>query len=108
MLSQRLRHIVSLQSQATSLDAYGSNTGAWSDYATDIRAGIEPISGTEAIKAGQAAATQMVRIVIRYRDDVTPQHRVVHGPTIYQIVSVTDRDTLHRWLELMCTQGGVS
>lgn len=108
MLAQRLRHTVSLQSQSTSLDAYGSNTGTWSDYATNVRAGIEPISGTESLKAGQNAAQKMVRIVIRYRSDVTDQHRVLHGATIYQIVSVADRDTAHRWLELMCTEGGTS
>lgn len=106
MLAQRLRYLVALQSQATSLDAYGGNVGTWSTYA-QVWAAIEPISGTETLKAGQNVAQQMTRIVIRYRADVTAQHQIVHGSKIYRIVAPpTDRDTAHRWLEIMCTEGG--
>lgn len=105
MLAQRLRHQVALQSQSTSLDAYGGNVGAWSTVAT-VRAGIEPIGGTEAARNGQNAAEQMVRVVLRYRSGVTPQMRIVRGSTIYTIVAVANRDEANRMLELTCKTGG--
>lgn len=105
MLAQRLRHQVTLQSQSTSLDSYGGNVGTWSTVAT-VRAGIEPIGGTEALRNGQNAGEQMVRVVLRYRAGVTPQMRILWGSTIYTIVAVANRDSANRMLELTCNTGG--
>lgn len=105
MLAQRLRHKVALQAQATSVDAYGGNVGAWSTEA-EVFAAIEPISGTEAVKAGQNVGEQLTRIVIRYRPDVTPQHRIVWGSVVFQILSVACRDEARRWIEMVCKRGG--
>lgn len=104
MLAQRLRHQITLQQQATSLDAYGGNVGAWSDVAT-VRAGIEPVGGTEAAKNGQNVAEQLVRVVMRYRTGVVAQMRLVWGTTKYEILAVVSRDENNRMLELTCRQG---
>ena len=105
MLAQRLRHQIKLQSQSTSLDSYGGNVGTWTTVAT-VRAGIEPIGGTEALRNGQNVGEQMVRVVMRYRSGVTPQMRIVRGSTLYTIVAVANRDESNRMLELTCKTGG--
>lgn len=104
MLAQRLRHSVTLQSRATSLDAYGQNVGTWSNFAT-VRAGIEPIGGTEAMKAGQNVAEQNVRIVMRWIPGVTEQMRVLWGAVYYEIVAVAAFQEARRMIELTCRRG---
>lgn len=105
MLAQRLRKVVTLQSQSTTLDSYGGNTGSWATVAT-VRAGIEPIGGTEAARNGQNVAEQTTRIVMRYRAGVVPQMRIVWGSAIYIILAVANRDEANRLLELTCKTGG--
>jgi len=104
MLAQRLRHSVAIQAHATSIDSYGGNVGSWSTVAT-VRAAIEPVSGTEARRDGQTAAEQVVRVVMRYRSDLTEQHRLLWGSVVYNIKSLACRDEARRWLELTCTRG---
>lgn len=105
MLAQRLRYTATLQQQATSVDAYGGNTGAWEDVGLPFRVGIEPIGGTEALKNGQNVAEQLVRVPMRYRAGVIPQMRLVCGADTYEILAVANRDGANRMLELTCRLG---
>lgn len=105
MLAQRLRHSITLQQQSTSMDSYGSNTAGWSTFAANVRAGIEPIGGTEATRNGQNVAEQNVRIVMRWRAGVVAQMRVVWGTKIYTVLAVASRNEANRMLELTCKLG---
>ena len=105
MLAQRLRHTITIEQQSTALDGYGGNVGTWSTLAT-VRAGIEPYGGREVVQNGGNAAEQYVRIVIRYRADVTPQHRIRWGARIYTIKAPPASPAeSNRLLELTCSVG---
>ena len=45
------------------------------------------------------------RIVIRYRDDVTTNDRILWGSRTFNIRAVIDREARGRWLELLCEEG---
>lgn len=107
MRSGRLRHRVTIQHEATSMNGYGENAGTWSDVAT-VWAAVEPVSGKEAFSGGQNMATQAVRVVMRYRAGVTPQMRLVNDGITYNIEAVVNRDERNRELELMCVRGQAS
>lgn len=105
MLAQRLRHTITIEQRTITLDEYGGNTAAWTTLAT-VRAGIEPYGGRELIQNGGNAAEQYVKIVTRYRSDITAQHRIRWGTRIYTIkappVSPAENN---RMLEITCSQG---
>jgi len=105
MLAQRLRHTVTIEQRGTVLDEFGGSSQAWTTLAT-VRAGIEPYGGRELIQNGGNAAEQYVRIVMRYRADVTAQHRIRWGARIYTIKAppVSPSES-NRLLELTCSQG---
>lgn len=104
MLAQRLRHSILLQTQSSSVDAYGGNTGTWSTAIT-TRAAIEPIGGTESAKNGQNVADANIRVVIRYQSGVTAQMRVVWGTRIFEILAVAVREESNRMIEITCREG---
>lgn len=103
MLAQRLRHSGDIESQAMDNNGY-ENVGAWSVVAT-VRMGIEPVSGKESIAAAVNQADQVVRIVMRYRSDVTPQMRIHALGLYYDIKEVINPGNRNRSLELLCSTG---
>ena len=65
-------------------------------------AAVEPLVGREYIAAQSLVSEVSTRIRMRWRPGITPQDRVVHEGTIYQIESVIDVRSAHRELVLMC------
>ena len=55
-----------------------------------VWARVEPLGGREGFGQQQFVATGDLRFTIRWRDDVTPLHRVVHEGVTYDVVSVAD------------------
>lgn len=104
MLAQRLRHTVTLQQNTGTTNAYGETVAGWADVAT-VRAGVEPVSGKEAIAAGANLAEQVTRVIIRWRSGVTPQMRVVFGTRYLDVKQIINKDETDRSLELLCTEG---
>ena len=104
MLAQRLRHQIVIEQKTTTLDAYGGNSAAWTTFAP-VRAGVEPVSGSEMIKSGANIAEGIVKFPIRYLAGVTEQMRVVYDGRVYDIQSIVNAKTRDRMLELMCKVG---
>lgn len=106
MFAQRLRHQITIEQQALTLNAYRENVGAWSTYVTCF-AGVEPVSGKEYGNAGAVLAETTVRFVLRHEDapNVTAQMRVAFGGKHYEIVEVINELQRDRMISLMCKVG---
>jgi SPP1 family predicted phage head-tail adaptor len=100
----RLRHLVTIQSQATAQDAYGAAVRAWSDLAT-VWAEIAPLTGRELWAAQQTAATTTHRVTMRHHPDVTSACRLQFGSRIFGIDSVLNPEERGERLVLLCTEG---
>jgi SPP1 family predicted phage head-tail adaptor len=75
--------------------------GVTRDYAavTTLWASVTPVSARGDIDAERLGAALRVRIVIRFRGDVTTRHRLVDGAHVYRIVAVRESGR-RRFLEI--------
>jgi SPP1 family predicted phage head-tail adaptor len=86
-----LRHRIELQSYTDFMDVYGKPVRAWATYAT-IWAQISPISSGESINGLQLNANTTHAILVRYRTDIQPNHRIVFGDRTFNIQGVRNLD----------------
>jgi SPP1 family predicted phage head-tail adaptor len=56
----------------------------------EVWARVEPLGGREGFGRQQWVATGDVRFTIRWRDDVTPLHRVVHDGQVFDVMTVAE------------------
>lgn len=87
-----------LQAPSESGDGAG---GVIRDYAavTTLWASVTPVSSRGDSEAERLGAALRLRIVIRFRSDVTTRHRLVDGTHIYRIVAVRETGR-RRFLEI--------
>lgn len=76
MQAGQLDRLITLQALTVTTDAYGGVVESWSPVAT-LWAQFLPGGGNEKFTAAQVYAEAQARFRIRYRDDVTPEHRIV-------------------------------
>lgn len=100
----KYRYRVTVQQRASTQDALGEVTGAWSDVAT-LWGEVVPMTMREVMAAGQQSSIATTIMRIRYRADILPSMRVLWESKPYEIQSVVDVDGRHRVLELVCDQG---
>ena len=81
-------------------DGMGGFAVTWVDAAT-VWAAIWPVSASETIQAAQATMTITHRIRIRYRAVLRAGWRISYAGRYFNVVSIIDPDTAHRWLDLM-------
>ena len=104
MRAARLRGKVLLQRPVVTNDPYAGKQISYADVGTE-RAAIEPLRSREYFAAQQTNAEITLRVVIRHRDDVDADWRVVDQATgqAYQVVGLPiDPDMRRRELHLMC------
>lgn len=99
----RLRHRVTIQALTRTPDTGGGYTETWSDTAT-VWAAVEPLAGTERLRAMQVSPTLSHRIRMRYRADVSSAQRLVYNGRAFDITSVVDVDERHRELQLLAEE----
>lgn len=104
-LAAQLRHRVDIEALTLTRDSYGGAIETWTKVATSVPAAIVPLSGKEFIASGATQAQINTRITLRYRDDLKPAMRLVHGATLYNIRAVLPDPTLQRHLTLLCEAG---
>lgn len=95
-----LRDRVTMLSATTTADGSGGQTTTWLD-GDPLWAQVRALSGREALQYGALQSSVSVRIGVRYRSDLTIQHRLRRepgGPT-YELTAVRDVDGRRRWLE---------
>lgn len=102
-----LRHKVTIEAQAQTQDP---NTGeiiiGWVTFA-ETMAQIQPMKGSELLRAQELASKVSVTITIRYRDGILPEMRVRRANgKLYNIEAVLeDSDSGREWIQLQCSQG---
>lgn len=88
MRAGRLRHRVDLQAATRTDDGYGGGSEAWTTFAS-AWAEVNPSSGTEVAAAGAVQGQTVYEVRLRYRTDLGPQHRIVHGSRVLWVQGVT-------------------
>jgi len=99
----KLRHTIIIQQQQ-GRDSTGAPTSAWTDFAKDVRASVEPLQGREYLAASGQQAEVTTRFRLRYIPGVTAAMRVVFEGRIFNIVTPIDPNMLHRELLLMTVE----
>ena len=109
MKSGRLRHRIAVQKPGIEKDDYGSATQApWEDIFTSW-AEIKPMTGRERWANEHTINNATHSIRIRYRNNVTPEMRVLHGSKVYQITGIPiDPDERRKELILTCVEIQIS
>lgn len=106
MQAGKLNKRVTLQAPTVTKGASGGVVKGWSEVAT-VWAAIRHFSGNEraASSAGGQVAEARVEITIRHRAAVTPQIRVLHGSTVYNVRHVNNFMEKNETLILTCETG---
>lgn len=74
------------------------------DYCT-VWAKVEYLKGREFWSAKAVNAEQTVRLIIRYRTDITADMRVKFGGNTYEIIAPPmPLDNKKRWLVILCSE----
>ena len=77
----------------------------WADIVSmKGRERFEPMKGRENYIANPIRNDEEVKIIIRYRDDITEGCKVVYHQHIYDIKTIIDPDMQHESLEMYCTE----
>jgi len=105
MRAGQLRHRITIQQLSTTRDDYGGVVETWADFAPDIPASVQPLSGRELIAAQAAQSEARVKMSMRYIPGVTEVMRVSYGGKVYNITAVIDVDERHRELQIMAGTG---
>lgn len=75
---------ITIQSVTESQSSSGAVTETWADLA-DVWAQVLPVRGSESFAEGRDLALKTRQFVMRYRDDLTTKHRLVHESNNYDI-----------------------
>ena len=103
MKAGRLRNRITIQQKVIGKDVLGQDVDLWVDVCT-VRAEIRDISGRE-YQSSQAEQSQTdCKILIRHRNDITPDMRVLCNGIYYDITAVLE-DVKKTRLELPCKKG---
>lgn len=109
--SMMLNKRVVLQSLTETPDGAGGFSSSWQAVVT-LWANVTPISGNSASMGGaesfrfmQLQNSQLMRITIRYREDVTATMRVVMGSRVFNIRRVINKHEKNEILELIAEEG---
>lgn len=108
----RMGHRITIQSQTKAADGGGSSAVTWSDVAT-IYANIKPLSGGDTLFGLQIEERISHMITVRFRRDITYKNRIKYDYTfdgtsysrIFNIRRVINRDTMNRYLDILCEEG---
>ncbi len=79
-------------------DGAGGVTRSYEAVAT-LWGSVTPLTARADVEADSRGASLRVRIVIRFRDDVTTRHRIVDGAHTYSVTAVREI-TGRRFLEI--------
>ena len=104
IISGMLNRKIEFQRQVTAPTSSGGETVAWSTYA-NAWAHIKPMTGSEKLKFDRLGFEQMMKVIIRYRGDLTTLDKVVYRSEQYQIRSIVNIEEADQWLEIMMEKG---
>lgn len=103
MKAGRLRNRITIQKQVNHKDDLGQTVNEWVDVCA-IRAEIRDLSGKEYQNSQAEQSLTDCKILIRYRNDITTDMRVLCNGIYYDIKAVLE-DVKRTRLELPCQKG---
>lgn len=106
----RARHRVKLQSKSVTKNGIGEEIVTWADVVTDTEdhclwAEAWPLKGREFFAAAETQYAADVRFRMRYRTDLTREHRIVWNGEAYDITQIIDVGARHHTTEILATHG---
>lgn len=89
-------------------DGRGGQVKSWEPAASDPNpwAQMIPLRGDEALNQALVEARQLWKVTTRWRDDVTPDNRLVWDGRVLNIRTAEDPDRRRKWL-VMTAESGV-
>jgi len=102
-----LRERIVVQTLDATKDAIGASIQDWSTLAT-IWAEVRPASSGEAFRRSQMQSQSGWTIVARYRQDLTPQMRLVWRHRVFQIRGLENADMRRRFLSIAAEELNVT
>lgn len=99
----RLRSRVVIQELVHGVDSLGAPTESYRDVA-EVWAAIRAQGGSEDMEPEHPTAQLSYQVTIRWRDDVTPRHRLLYGTRVLNIQSVVDPNETRKMLLLQCRE----
>lgn len=97
-----MRRIVTIRTAGVAVsDGMGGTTPGTPVDVTGIPARVEPLLGSEMLRAQQTGMVQPHRITIRYRNDMTTAKTVLYDGFVFDVKSVVDPESMHRELQLL-------
>ncbi|MHB0929188.1 MAG: phage head closure protein [Candidatus Nanopelagicales bacterium] len=106
MRAGALRKQVVIQQRTETTDAtFGGVTQTWTNFATDINAAVESLSGREFLAAQAAQSEASVQFIMRYVAGVDARMRIVYNGLYHNIVNITDIEERHRELLILAKAG---
>lgn len=102
MASGNFRERITIQSPSQVRNGYGEMEDGWVDFLS-VRAQFNPLYGREFFASEQTQSQVEVRFLIRYREGITSDYRVLHRGIQYEILyNPIDVGGLRRELMLYC------
>lgn len=103
----RLRHRVSIEEPAETIDADGMRTKVWVNFA-DVWAAVEPLSAREFLAAQANQSAVIGKIIIRYRAGLRAAMRILFRGQYYDLAGIIpDNVSGLEWLTIPFTAGVV-
>lgn len=104
----QLNQIITIQQRTQTKDAEGGMVDAWSDFAADIWAKKNNLSGNERAATNKGGQTLDARteFTVYYLDSVTNEMRIVHNGKYYNIRHVNNFMESSEYLIITCDLGG--
>lgn len=105
-----MRQRIKPQYKTVTRNAIGEEVVTWNDLVTTtadhaIWAEVWPLKGREFFAAQQTQYAADVRFRIRYRSDITREHRVLWNSEPYDIVQIIDVGAGRHTTEIMAVNG---
>ncbi len=95
-----LRQRVSIEEPLRTGDGGGGAQESWVELA-QVWAQIRPLNGSERAEADGIAGKVSHEIVMRFRADIAPEHRLFYDGRIFDIRAVLDLDERRRFLRCL-------
>lgn len=102
-LASRMRYRLTLQGAVEQADGAGGVSCVWSDIA-NLWADVMRVTSSERVQAGQFAARQEYKIILRHRMDVDETKRFLWGERVLAITSVNDSLRYDGMLEVLVSE----
>ncbi|MEM6849092.1 MAG: phage head closure protein [Pseudomonadota bacterium] len=98
-----LRRRVRLDVRQDVVDDAGGTTRHWVSMG-EVFAKVQPRRRRESVSEGRPLGLVTHRIVMRWRDDVDGNWRIVDGSRVFRIMAVEPDDARHAFLACLCEE----